>query len=99
MKDCETNLRGYLLTKNKSYLEKYTDALNGVDINMTVLKKKAADNQEQVINYNYLYNALKLKQSFMNHLAKAQAEGNINSNFKLGKRYMDYKLFIWHSFI
>ena len=35
----------------------------------------------------------------MNHLAKAQAEGNINSNFKLGKRYMDYKLFIWHSFI
>ena len=44
MKDCETNLRGYLLTKDKSYLEKYTDALNGVDINMTVLKKKAADN-------------------------------------------------------
>jgi len=94
IKDAETGQRGYLVTKDKAFLEPYTGAFIQINRKNQELKSLLADNPEQIKRLQLLYYLIETRFSyFEKSLNQANFDLSskeiINDNLLKGKIVMD----------
>ena len=95
IKDSETGIRGYIITKDSSFLTPYKGSRERVNASFIVLKKLSKDNQVQYENLNMLYELIKKRYIYFNNTLNGDLgyeyskSKTFNKNFILGKVSMD----------
>lgn len=95
IKDSETGIRGYIITKDSSFLTPYHGSRERVNSSFIILKKLSKDNQVQYENLNMLYELIKKRYQYFNNtlngdLSYEYSKNSVfNKNFILGKVSMD----------
>ncbi|MGB5965247.1 MAG: diguanylate cyclase [Sulfurimonadaceae bacterium] len=94
MKDIETGQRGFLLTKNITYLEPYNIGLVNTKVYFKKLQELTSDNPEQQKRLKLIKKSMELKFTELAETIKLTRENNNNKALEivkqnLGKQYMD----------
>ncbi|WP_281337274.1 PAS domain-containing protein [Flavobacterium eburneipallidum] len=84
IKDSENNMRGYLISKDKLYLEPYQNDIKNANQSFLLLKKLTSDNPKQQQNLESLYKIITKRYEYMDQYS------NLNENIDLSKNY-DFK--------
>lgn len=84
IKDSENNMRGYLISKDKLYLEPYQNDIKNANNSFLLLKKLTSDNPKQQQNLESLYKIINKRYEYMDQYS------NLNENVDLSKNY-DFK--------
>jgi signal transduction histidine kinase/DNA-binding response OmpR family regulator/CHASE3 domain sensor protein len=91
LKDAETGQRGYLLTKDETYLEPYIDAAAKTKKELNELKQLTTDNPYQQNNCDSLESMVNARVGYLQKIITAfDNNGQINlADLKQGKQSMD----------
>jgi signal transduction histidine kinase len=95
IKDSETGIRGYIITKDSSFLSPYWGSRERVNTSFIILKKLSKDNKVQYENLNMLYELIKKRYKYFNNTLNGDLSyeysknKTFNKNFILGKVSMD----------
>ena len=90
----ETAIRGYVLTKNKKFLEPYTKSSPRIHKNLAYLKLLSQDNPEQLLRIKVLSNFIDKRLAVSKRIIEIQNENawtddNKKANFEMGKVLTD----------
>lgn len=94
MQDTETGQRGYLLTKDTSYLEPYYNGLSNSKDYFEKLSDEVSDNPKQVLIMDSIKNSMKLKMDEMKKTVILMENNEFDEAISIvkdnkGKKYMD----------
>lgn len=94
MKDAETGQRGFIISKDSSFLAPYQGARKNVNRSFFILKKLAVNNKKQQINLDTLYDLVNLKFLYLAKTLKTVSETKTidsatTQNLMQGKMVMD----------
>ena len=90
----ETAIRGYVLTKNKKFLEPYIKSSPRIHKNLAYLKLLSQDNPEQLLRIKVLSNFIDKRLAVSKRIIEIQNENawtddNKKANFEMGKVLTD----------
>lgn len=95
LKDAETGIRGYVITKDAVFLEPYNGSREKVNNSFIALKNFTKDNVSQQANLNMLYVLINKRYKFFNYTLEhnlnieLSEDKTFKKNFILGKVVMD----------
>lgn len=97
IKSAETSQRGYLLTGDELFVERYRTALSDVENNIKRAEELAADNPQQIAKITQLRQAIAVRSEMLKRNADIRRSEGLEAllssgNLYLGKEQMDHVL-------
>ena len=94
LKDAETGIRGYVITRDSTFLTPYNGSRERINNSFINLRKLAANNKQQLQNLNMLYNLFNKRYENFAHTLENNVgfefhNAKFDKNFILGKVTMD----------
>lgn len=94
LKDAETGQRGFIISRDSSFLEPFKSARGKVSKSLYILKKLAASDHQQQRNIDTLYDLISLRFSYLNRTLKESEnvqtdDSLIMNSMTRGKEVMD----------
>ena len=94
LKDAETGIRGYVITRDSTFLTPYNGSRERINNSFINLRKLASNNKEQLQNLNMLYNLFNKRYENFAHTLENNVgfefhNAKFDKNFILGKVTMD----------
>jgi len=94
LKDAETGQRGFLITKDSSYLQPYIKSKQKIDSSFTLIKSYIKDNSEQATNLRKLKFYINKRENYLSialHLSRTMPTSDVRFQEKMniGKQTMD----------
>lgn len=104
IQDAETGQRGYLLTKNNSYLEPYQVSIINIKYHLETLEKRTSDNPVQQKRLESIKKFMQLKLDELNKTIMLAHENNYAKALEIvnqnkGKDYMDNIRSVFNDFV